>query len=193
MVRAIRTGSFKTVKDIVKFMPITTDIPELADGVRVDVGLPLSQIISDYLGNGKQAQQLGYEILETTFIDDFPDDFQNAPVDVLDSLYGIQAAIGNELFSPLIAFNEALKALDEQLKQFSLTNDGFQYKVGTVAYERWSTFQMDLPCSKAVTTTYKKSGFTKKSSKYREFSKCGYSSQKAQYPKRQVPYVKIRG
>ncbi|KAK7416685.1 hypothetical protein QQX98_005011 [Neonectria punicea] len=193
MVSAIQSGDFETVKDIVKFMPITTDIPSLAEEVEGDVGVRLRDIIIEYKDSGELAEQEARELVETDFESEFPDDFRNAPFEVLDRLYLIQSVISEELLVALEVYNKGMKGLDERLKKSALTDGSFKSEVGTVAYERWSTFKMDLPCSKAVTTTYKKHGFSKTSSKYRKFSKCGYSSEKAQYAKRQVPYLRIRG
>ncbi|KAM5346261.1 hypothetical protein ACJ41O_009266 [Fusarium nematophilum] len=184
---AIKQGSLKTVGDVFVYMPIATDLPDLADYIQVATA-PYFDIIDQYRDQGNDAKQTAVDLINTNW-DDFPDEVSDP--DIHQGVLDIQSFINNYLMDALYFYTDALEAMERNLDGFSGTNGRFSFVKGVASYQRWATVTMDMPCSKMTKKTYKKEGLTKDYS-YRTFFKCPYDN-KGQYPKYHVPYLRIRG
>ncbi|CAM1508695.1 Fc.00g055430.m01.CDS01 [Cosmosporella sp. VM-42] len=197
MVTRIQANDFKSTKDIIKFIPVAHGVPDFAKEVTAKLE-PLKNLRNEYGTTAKGLRDLLQEMIDIDWPLDFRHEFEegppiNSPSEfVLWFLHDTQKLLKENLIDAVKTFDYHASGMQDQLEQFSLTNGRFKVQTGTFTFRRWSTLRMDMPCSKIVTKTYKKSGLTKKSNGYREFWKCRYGPQDAQYPQVHVPYMKIQ-
>ncbi|KAJ9415776.1 hypothetical protein QL093DRAFT_2581832 [Fusarium oxysporum] len=110
---------------------------------------------------------------------------------VRNGLISIQDNIKKELAEAVKVYFWLIRATDSQLKDFTLTNGRWKMEYGTVAYQRWSTIDIDMPCTKMTSKTEKKDGLTKTSNQYRTYWKCHFGPHTSQYQAVHVPYVRM--
>ncbi|KAM0430130.1 hypothetical protein ACHAPT_006137 [Fusarium lateritium] len=192
MVSRIQNNEIKVAKDVFKFMPFVQGMPTTAKRVQTELE-PLKAFVREYLADASALKDLIEGMLaidwETEHQQDFDED-QNG-VYVRNGLIAIQSNIKDGLADAVKTYYYLINAVNEQLKDFTLTNGRWRLETGTTAFQRWSTLNMDVPCTKTTKTKYTKSGLTKWSNSHRTFWKCHFGPHDSQYPAVHVPYMRI--
>ncbi|PNP76428.1 hypothetical protein FNYG_10214 [Fusarium nygamai] len=193
MISRIRNNEIKVTKDVFKFMPVVGGMSTTSKKVATELA-PLKSFVTEYLADSKALHELITRMLAIDWEKVNQSEFDNTDQTgyyVRNGLIAIQENMKKELAETVKAYFWLIRATDSQLKEFTLTNGRWKMEYGTVAYQRWSTIDIDMPCTKITTTTAKKDGLTKTSNKYRTYWKCHFGPHQSQYQAVHVPYVKM--
>ncbi|KAG4255430.1 hypothetical protein FPRO04_03962 [Fusarium proliferatum] len=98
-----------------------------------------------------------------------------------------------EIQGHLYTMKRALERYDDSIAKssFGPGKSGVVMEPSAISYQRWTKIpKMAMPCSKQVTKTFNKAGFTKTFS-FTEYSKCMVEGATAYYPKLQIPYIRL--
>ncbi|KAF5705948.1 hypothetical protein FMUND_11837 [Fusarium mundagurra] len=193
MISRIRNNEIKVTKDVFKFMPVVGEMSTTSKKVATELA-PLKSFVTEYLADSKAIHELITRMLAIDWEKVNQGEFDNTDQTgyyVRNGLIAIQENMKKELAETVKVYFWLIRATDSQLKDFTLTNDRWKMEYGTVAYQRWSTIDYDMPCTKITTTTAKKDGLTKTSNKYRTYWKCHFGPHTSQYQAVHVPYVRM--
>jgi hypothetical protein len=104
----------------------------------------------------------------------------------------MKTVMKRDLYDHLLAMKQAFKQYDDQIAKssFGPGKAGAVMEPSVIGYQRWTKVpKMAMPCSKQVTKTFNKAGFSKTSS-FTEYYKCTVDGATAYYPKLQIPYIR---
>ncbi|KAJ4110306.1 hypothetical protein NW768_012066 [Fusarium equiseti] len=192
MVNRIKSNEIKVAKDVLRLMPVVEGMSSTANTVSTDLG-PLKSFVSEYLAASKTLHELLVSMVAINWEKDFQREFgtDQYALYVRNGLISIQGNLNDALAEAAKTYFWLIRATDSQLKDFTLANGRWKMETGTAVYQRWSTIQLDMPCTKMTTTTYKKDGLSKTSNSYRAYWKCPFGPHDSQYPAVHVPYVRM--
>ncbi|PNP75016.1 hypothetical protein FNYG_11663 [Fusarium nygamai] len=114
--------------------------------------------------------------------------------DLLQQIIMMKTVMKRDLYDHLLAMKQAFKRYDDQIAKSSLGpgKAGVVMEPSAISYQRWTKIpKMAMPCSKQVTKTFNKSGFSKTFS-FTDYSKCMVEGATAYYPKLQIPYIRLK-
>ncbi|KAF5013974.1 hypothetical protein FDECE_62 [Fusarium decemcellulare] len=191
----IQQGKFKKVSDIFQIIPIAKALPKLAAEIKTGLE-PVKQAIEDYGSDTTAADdQLRQLLMWTRWEDRYPDEFHTEDTEADEKLMQeftkIQDAMG-AIFDPMVSYGNDMHFVRLELKWFSVTNGTFAVENKIASYQRWSTLDMNMPCSKTESKTFEKSGF-KRAYSWKKYFKCKLGPLSAYFPKHYNPYIRIRG
>ncbi|KAF5575075.1 hypothetical protein FPANT_11481 [Fusarium pseudoanthophilum] len=190
-----RGGEIQTVQDLFKFVPIVdrTFLLQRKIGSIVDFYAGYSTENSNLVSSTftslvdvSSSSSAGIE--EELNIKERP-----ANDDLLQQIIMMKTVLKRDLYDPLLAMKQAFKRYDEQIARssFGPGKAGVVMEPSAIGYQRWTKIpKMAMPCSKQVTKTFNKSGFSKKFS-FTEYYKCTVDGATAYYPKLQIPYIRL--
>ncbi|SCN82445.1 uncharacterized protein FFB20_06783 [Fusarium fujikuroi] len=193
MISKIRNNEIKVTKDVFKFMLVVGGMSTTSKKVATELG-PLKSFVAEYLADSKALHELITRMLAIDWEKVNQGEFDNTDQTgyyVRNGLIAIQENMKKELAEAVKVYFWLIRATDSQLKDFTLTNGRWKTEYGTVEYQRWSTIDIDMPCTKITSTTAKKDGLTKTSNKYRTYWKCHFGPHTSQYQAVHVPYVRM--
>ncbi|RSM06569.1 hypothetical protein CEP52_005653 [Fusarium oligoseptatum] len=192
MVTRIKNNEIKTAKDVLKFMPVVQGMPTTAKKVTTELG-PLRSFVTEYLAESENLHDLITSMLAIDWEKDHQEEFGNDQygVYVRNGLISMQGNINNALAEAVKVYFWLIRAVDNSLNDFSLTNGRWRMESNTALYQRWSTLHMTMPCTRMTKTPYKSNGLSKLSNSHRAYWKCNYGPHDAHYPMVHVPYVRI--
>lgn len=192
LVSKIRNNEIKVAKDLFKFMPVVQGMPTTAKKVTTELG-PLKSFVSQYLAESENLYDLITSMVEIDWERDHQEEFGNDQygVYVRNGLISIQGHLNEALADAVKVYFWLIRAVDFQLKDFSLTNGRWRMETGTTPYQRWTTLHMDMPCTKITKTPYKAEGLSKLSNSHRVYWKCPFGPHDTHYPMVHVPYVRM--
>ncbi|KAI8716641.1 hypothetical protein NCS52_00958300 [Fusarium sp. LHS14.1] len=192
LVSKIRNNEIKIAKDLFKFMPVVQGMPTTAKKVTTELG-PLKSFVNQYLAESENLYNLITSMVEIDWDRDHQEEFGNDQygVYVRNGLISIQGHLNEVLADAVKVYFWLIRAVDFQLKDFSLTNGRWRMETGTTPYQRWTTLDMDMPCTKITKTPYKAEGLSKWSNSHRVYWKCHFGPHDTHYPMVHVPYVRM--
>ncbi|KAF4947665.1 hypothetical protein FGADI_10236 [Fusarium gaditjirri] len=193
MVSRIQNNEIKVAKDVFKFMPVVNGMSTTSKKVATELA-PLKSFATEYLADSKALHELITRMLAIDWEKVNQGEFDNTDQSgyyVRNGLISIQDSIKKELAEAVKVYFWLIRATDSQLKDFTLTNGRWKMEYGTVAYQRWSTIDIHMPCTKMTSKKEKKDGLTKTSNQYRTYWKCHFGPHTSQYQAVHVPYVKM--
>jgi hypothetical protein len=193
MISRIRNNEIKVAKDVFKFMPVVNGMSTTSKKVANELA-PLKSFATEYLADSKALHELITSMLAIDWEKVNQAEFDNGDQSgyyVRNGLISIQDNIKKELAEAVKVYFWLIRATDSQLKDFTLTNGRWKMEYGTVAYQRWSTIDIDMPCTKMTSKTEKKDGLTKTSNQYRTYWKCHFGPHTSQYQAVHIPYVRM--
>ncbi|KAF5568313.1 hypothetical protein FPHYL_2851 [Fusarium phyllophilum] len=190
-----RGGEIQTVQDLFKFVPIVdrTFLLQRKIGWIVDFYAGYSAENHDLVastfnslvtvsGSSSAAIENELNIKERPENDD-----------LLQQIIMMKTVMRRDLYDHLSALKQALKRYDDQIvkSSFGPGKSGVVMEPSVIGYQRWTKVpKMAMPCSKQITKTFNKSGFSKTFS-FTEYSKCIVEGATAYYPKLQIPYIRL--
>ena len=113
--------------------------------------------------------------------------------DLLQQIIMMKTVMKRDIYEHLSAMKQAFERYDDQIAKssFGPGKSGVVMEPSAIGYQRWTKIpKMAMPCSKQVTKTFNKSGFTKTFS-FTEYFKCMVDGATAYYPKLQIPYIRL--
>ncbi|KAJ4318017.1 hypothetical protein N0V84_007071 [Fusarium piperis] len=192
MVNRIKNNEIKVAKDVFKLMPIVQGMPTTAKKVTTELG-PLKSFVKEYLAASESLHDLITSMVAIDWEKDHQEEFGNDQygVYVRNGLISIQGNLNNALADAVKTYFWLIRAVDNQLNDFTLTNGRWRMETGSTAYQRWSTLDMDMPCTKMTKTPYKSSGLSKWSNSHRTYWKCHFGPHNSNYPAVHIPYMRM--
>ncbi|KAF5968348.1 hypothetical protein FCOIX_11466 [Fusarium coicis] len=113
--------------------------------------------------------------------------------DLLQQIVMMKTVMKRDLYDYLLAMKQAFKQYDEQIAKssFGPGKAGVVMEPSVIGHQRWTKVpKMAMPCSKQVTKTFNKAGFSKTLS-FTEYYMCMVEGATAYYSKLQIPYVRL--
>lgn len=192
MVSRIQNNEIRVAKDVFRLMPLVQGMPTTANKVTTDLA-PLKSFVQEYVKASESLHDLITSMLAIDWEKDHQEEFGNDQQGyyVRNGLISIQGNLRNALADAARTYFWLIRAVDNQLKDFTLTNGRWRMETGTTAYNRWSTLHMDMPCTKITKTPYKGSGLSKWSNSHRAYWKCSFGPHNTNYPAVHVPYMRM--
>ncbi|KAG5790941.1 hypothetical protein H9Q69_009989 [Fusarium xylarioides] len=190
-----RGGEIQTVQDLFKFVPIVdrTFLLQRKIGWVVDFYAGYSaenrDIVTSTFNSLVAVSDSSSAAIEKELnIKERPEND-----DLLQQIIMMKTVMRRDLDDHLSALKQALKRYDDQIAKssFGPGKSGVVMEPSVIGYQRWAKIpKMAMPCSKQITKTFNKSGFSKTFS-FTEYSKCMFEGATAYYPKLQIPYIRL--
>ncbi|KAF4439230.1 hypothetical protein FACUT_4307 [Fusarium acutatum] len=190
-----RGGEIQSVQDLFKFVPTVdrTFLLQRKIGSIVDFYAGYSaenrDLVSSTFNSLVNVSDSSSEAIEKELnIKERPDND-----DLLQQILMMKTVMRKGLYDNILAMKQAFKRYDDQIAKssFGPGKAGVVMEPSVIGYQRWTKIpKMAMPCSKQVTKTFNKSGFSKTFS-FTEYSKCMVEGATAYYPKLQIPYIRL--
>lgn len=190
-----RGGEIKTVQDLFKFVPTIdrTFLLQRKIGWIVDFYAGYSAenrdlVTSTYNSLVAVADSSSSAIELELNVQEHPENDS-----LLQQIIMMKWIMKGEIQGHLYTMKRALERYDDSIAKssFGPGKSGVVMEPSAISYQRWTKIpKMAMPCSKQVTKTFNKAGFTKTFS-FTEYSKCMVEGATAYYPKLQIPYIRL--
>ncbi|RBA19167.1 hypothetical protein FPRO05_10096 [Fusarium proliferatum] len=190
-----RGGEIKTVQDLFKFVPTIdrTFLLQRKIGWIVDFYAGYSAenrglVTSTYDSLVSVADSSSSAIELELNVQEHPENDS-----LLQQIIMMKWIMKGEIQGHLYTMKRALERYDDSIAKssFGPGKSGVVMEPSAISYQRWTKIpKMAMPCSKQVTKTFNKAGFTKTFS-FTEYSKCMVEGATAYYPKLQIPYIRL--
>ncbi|KAG4289941.1 hypothetical protein FPRO06_04763 [Fusarium proliferatum] len=190
-----RGGEIKTVQDLFKFVPTIdrTFLLQRKIGWIVDFYAGYSAenrglVTSTYNSLVSVADSSSSAIELELNVQEHPENDS-----LLQQIIMMKWIMKGEIQGHLYTMKRALERYDDSIAKssFGPGKSGVVMEPSAISYQRWTKIpKMAMPCSKQVTKTFNKAGFTKTFS-FTEYSKCMVEGATAYYPKLQIPYIRL--